>query len=141
MRYHSCIMIAAYTIGAVLMGWLSFRLIGEVVCRFLARRWFGSPEPGSMRLFGKGKRRPIQSFESLAAPNISSLNDEFKRRTALKKNVCKHRSEWAAMSDGLIVGSAHMLPPSQPRLKLIRFSRICLLRWTSPALAESAQSI
>lgn len=58
-----------------------------------------------MRLFGKGKVRPIQSFESLAAPDIGSLTDEFEKRTALQNDVRKRRMEWAAMGDGLITGS------------------------------------
>lgn len=93
-----------YWLMLVGAGWLVFRLVGEWYCRLAIKKWFGKPEPGSIRLFGRGQRRPIQSIETLKIPQMTipevhknKFKNDFIRR---KKNT-----QWSALADGLVIGA------------------------------------
>lgn len=93
-----------WVVCGALFGWLLYRVCGEAVVRRAARRWFGSPAPGSIRLFGRGKLRPIQRLDSLEVPSLL-VSDNRLSSTHFKKVRSRNRHEWAALGDGLVVGA------------------------------------
>jgi len=46
-------------------GCLVYCFIARALCLVDAKWWFGKPHPGSIRLFGSGKLRPIQRVDPL----------------------------------------------------------------------------
>lgn len=85
-------------------GWGGYRLLGEWCSRKAASLWFGTPEPCSIRLFGRGQRRPIQSFKSLHVPTVG-IHDPSKAMRKLESGLQRNRIEWGALADGLAVGA------------------------------------
>lgn len=91
--------------------WGASRSLGEWYVRRAAKRWFGAPEPGAMRLFGKEKSRPIQSFQSLRVPDIANppgapdvwAATRKPERTSQARTI---RNAWAALADGLLMGAS-----------------------------------
>lgn len=81
-----------------------YRLAAEVYCRLAAARWFGEPERGSLRLFGRCRKRPIQGFKSLCLPKVT-LPDKFIQLFRPAQPGPSNRKDWAAVADGLVIGA------------------------------------
>lgn len=85
------------------VAWLVYRVSGEAIARGAARRWFGRPDPGSIRLFGRGKLRPIQRLSALKLPRIRFDGDD-QYRVYRDPAPSRDFTELAALGDGLVVG-------------------------------------
>lgn len=92
--------------GWVILAFIGFalcRLIAEVYCRRAAARWF-VPEPGALRLFSRGGKRPIQEFRSLIIPRIT-LPSKFAELFEPGREVRSRQIDLASFADGLVIGA------------------------------------
>lgn len=90
-------------LGAAI-GCLAYCFVARALCLLKAKKWFGEPHPGSIRLFGRGKLRPIQQIDALEVPYLQ-IRNKFVPGNLPETRPSTQRTDWAALGDGLVVGA------------------------------------